>query len=173
MSVDTRDPKAAEALVAACEGSVAVESHGQSVVVLNLDHWHDAAVQLRDAFEYALAVDITAVDHLLDHDRWIPQGIVATRFEIVANFLSLTRNTRIRLIAQIGEENPTVASIADVFPGLHNPEREIFDLLGVHFDGHTEMTRILMPDEWIGAPLRKDAPGARIPVTFKGDGGAR
>ena len=46
-------------------------------------------------------------------------------------------------------------------------------LLGVHFDGHTEMTRILMPDEWIGAPLRKDAPGARIPVTFKGDGGAR
>lgn len=173
MSVDTRDTHAADALVAAYDGSRAVESHGQTVVAIPVDHWHEAARTLRDDFEYALAADITAVDHLLDQDRWLPEGAQGSRFEIVANFLSLTRNTRIRLIAQLGDADPSVASLVDLYPGLRNPEREVFDLLGVHFAGHPELTRILMPDEWVGAPLRKDAAAARIPVSFKGNGGAQ
>ena len=173
MSVDTRDPHAADALVAALEGSSTVESHEQTVVIVPGAQWHEAARLLRDEFEYALAADITAVDHLLDQDRWVPEGVHATRFEIVANFLSLTRNTRIRVIAEIGDADPSVASLVDLFPGLTNPEREVFDLLGVNFEGHPELTRILMPDEWVGAPLRKDAAGARIPVTFKGNGGVQ
>ena len=72
-------------------------------------------------------------------------------------------------ISQVPEGDPSVASLVDLYPGVGFPEREVFDLFGIRFEGHPDLTRILMPDDWVGFPLRKDDAPARVPVTFKGD----
>jgi len=162
------DPVAA-ALVDKFPGAVAVESHGQSVVYVDRAVWHDVAAYLRADERFTQCVDVTAVDHSADVDRVDISGIAPERFEVVANFLSHPRNVRIRVICEVPESDPHVASIADEYPGVNFPERETFDMLGIVFDGHPDLARILMPDDWDGHPLRKDDHPARIPVTFKGD----
>jgi NADH-quinone oxidoreductase subunit C len=95
--------------------------------------------------------------------------VTTERFEVVANFLSHPRNRRIRLICEVPESEPTVPSLTGVYPGAGFPEREAYDMFGIVFEGHPDLTRILMPDDWNGFPLRKDDAPARVPVTFKGD----
>ncbi len=149
--------------------AIAADSHGQSVIHVARERWHALAASLRDDERFTQCVDVTAVDHLADAVRALPLGVDAARFEVVANFLSHPRNRRVRVIAQIPADDPAVDSITDLYPGVNFAEREVFDLFGIRFDGHPDLTRILMPDDWIGHPLRKDAASARIPVTFKGD----
>jgi NADH-quinone oxidoreductase subunit C len=159
----------AAALVERFEGSVFVESHGQPVVYVDRAVFAEVATFLRDEQQFTMLADVTAVDHLLDGARYTPGGVVLERFEVVANYLSHTRNRRIRVICQLPEADATVPSLTPVYPGANFPERETFDLYGITFDGHPDLTRILMPDDWEGHPLRKDFPPARVPVTFKGD----
>jgi len=159
----------AAAVVDRFPGSVFVDSHGQSVVYVERAAWHDVAAHLRDEQQCTQCVDVTAVDHLVDETRSVPTGVGAERFELVASFLSHPRNRRIRTICQVAAENPEVESLADLYPGLAFAEREVYDMFGITFTGHPELTRILMPDDWVGYPLRKDDAPARVPVTFKGD----
>jgi NADH:ubiquinone oxidoreductase subunit C len=154
-------------------GTVFVESHGQAVVYVERERWHDVAALLRDEQRFTQCMDVTAVDHLVDEARVVPAGVAAERFEVVANFLSHPRNRRIRVIVEVPLDDPTVASLADLYPGLAFAEREVYDLLGIIFGGHPDLTRILLPDDWDGHPLRKDDAPARVPVTFKGDPGPR
>jgi NADH-quinone oxidoreductase subunit C len=163
------DDEVAGALLDRFEGSIFFASHGQSVVYLERAQLAEGARYLRDDEQFTMCVDVTAVDHLADGVRHAPAGIVPERFEVVANFLSHTRNRRIRIVCQVPDSDPTVPSLTGVYPGTDFPEREVFDLLGIRFDGHPDLTRILMPDDWVGHPLRKDDPSARVPVTFKGD----
>ena len=149
--------------------SVFSDSHGQAVVYVSRTSWADVAGFLRDDQGFAMCVDVTAVDHLLDGVRHCPPGVVQERFEVVANFLAPARNRRIRTICEVPTGEPSVPSLTGVYPGANFPEREVFDLFGVVFEGHPDLTRILMPDEWEGYPLRKDDAPARVPVTFKGD----
>ncbi len=128
---------------------------------------------LRDDEQFTSCLDVTAVDHLADAERPAVAGVAPERFEVVANYLSHHRNRRIRLIAQVPASDPTVASLTALYPGTNFAEREVFDLFGIVFDGHPDLTRILMPDDWVGHPLRKDDAAARVPVTFKGDPGPR
>src|SRR5262249_10579676 len=116
-----------------------------------------------------MCVDVTAVDHLLDAERACPDGVQAERFEVVANFLAHARNRRIRLICEVPLGDTVVPSLTPLYPGANFAEREVYDLFGITFDGHPDLTRILMPDDWEGYPLRKDDAPARVPVTFKGD----
>lgn len=162
------DPVAA-AVVDRFPGSVAVESHGQWVVYVDRAALHDVTVFLRDSERFTQCADVTAVDHSADVERVEIPGVAPERFEVVVNLLSHPRNARIRLICEVPEADPTVPSITPVFAGASFPEREVFDMFGVVFDGHPDLTRILMPDDWDGHPLRKDDHLARIPVTFKGD----
>jgi NADH-quinone oxidoreductase subunit C len=159
----------AAAVVAQFPDGVFVDSHGQAVVHVSRDQWHDVAAFLRDEQQFTQCVDVTAVDQLVAPARAVPDGVDAERFEMVANFLSHVRNRRIRVIAQVPIDDPTIASITDLYPGVNFAERETYDLFGVEFTGHPDLTRILMPDDWLGHPLRKDDAPARVPVTFKGD----
>jgi len=163
----------AAGLVAKFDGAVAHESHGQAVVYLDAAHWHDAAMLLRDEQQFTQCVDVTAVDHLTSQARPLPPGVEAQRFEVVANFLSHARNRRVRVIAQLPAAAPEVASLTDVYIGVDFAEREAYDLMGITFTGHHDLTRIQMPDDWVGHPLRKDDASARVPVTFKGTPDAR
>ena len=166
------DPVAA-AVVERFPGSVPVDSLGQSVVHVPRAAWRDVVAYLRTEERFTQCSDVTAVDHLLDAERVVADGVAPERFEVVANFLSHPRNRRIRCIAQVPVTDPTIASIVPEFPGAGFPEREVYDLLGIVFEGHPDLTRILMPDDWEGHPLRKDDVDARIPVTFKSDPGPR
>jgi NADH:ubiquinone oxidoreductase subunit C len=159
----------AAALVAQFPDGVFVESHGQAVVYVPRDQWHDVAAFLLDEQQFTQCLDVTGVDHLVSPTRPTPDGVTAERFEVVANFLSHVRNRRVRVIAQVPVDEPSVASIADLYPGVNFAERETYDLFGVEFTGHPDLVRILMPDDWVGFPLRKDDAPARVPVTFKGD----
>ena len=84
------------------------------------------------------------------------------------NLLSISRRERLRLRVQVPADDCTVPSLYDIHPGAEAHERETFDLMGISFEGHPDLTRILMPEDWIGHPLRKDYDTGRIPVQFKG-----
>jgi NADH-quinone oxidoreductase subunit C len=80
------------------------------------------------------------------------------RFELNYHLLSLDRKERLRLRVRLPGAEPVVASVTSVWPTANWHEREAFDLFGIRFEGHPDLTRILMPDEWEGYPLRKDYP---------------
>ncbi len=163
----------AAAVLVRFPGTVGADSHGQAVVFVAREQWHDVAAFLRDEQQFTQCLDVCGVDHLVDAARAVPPGVVPERFEVVANLLSHPRNRRIRMITQVPVGAPEVASIADLYPGIAFGERETYDLFGINFAGHADLTRILMPDDWVGHPLRKDDAPARVPVTFKEDPGPR
>jgi NADH-quinone oxidoreductase subunit C len=167
------DDELAAAILERFPGAIVAESHGQIVVYVGPEEWHDLALLLRDEQRFTQCVDVTAVDHLVDAERWVPAGVAPERFEVAANFLSHPRNRRVRVICEVSPDQPEIASIVDVYPGTAFAEREVFDLFGINFPGHDGLARILMPDDWIGHPLRKDDSPARVPVTFKEDPGPR
>jgi NADH-quinone oxidoreductase subunit C len=80
------------------------------------------------------------------------------RFELNYHLLSLDRKERLRLRVRLPGAEPVVASVTPVWPTANWHEREAFDLFGIRFEGHPDLTRILMPDDWEGYPLRKDYP---------------
>jgi NADH-quinone oxidoreductase subunit C len=91
----------------------------------------------------------------------------AERFEVAVNLTNLRDAQRIRVRVQVPGDDPTIASLYDLYPGTEAMEREAYDLMGVVFTGHPDLTRILLPEEWVGHPLRKDESTGRIPVQFK------
>ena len=103
-----------------------------------------------------MCVDVTAVDYLAHPDRALPDGVVAERFEVVVNMLDITAGRRIRLRVQVPDDDATLPTLFDLHPGTEAMEREVYDMFGITFTDHPDMTRILMPEDWEGHPLRKD-----------------
>ena len=105
---------------------------------------------LRDApdcrFNYLS--DVTALDHYPNEPR----------FEVVYHLYSIETNQILRLKVRLPADDPRVNSVVPVWPGANAFEREVYDLFGVHFEGHPDLRRIVMPEEWEGYPLRKDYP---------------
>jgi NADH:ubiquinone oxidoreductase subunit C len=163
----------AAAVVDKFPGTVFHDSHGQPVVHVDREGWLDLGRFLHDEQQFTQCMDVTAVDHLVDAARFLPDGVTGERFEVVANYLSHPRNRRLRAIAQVPAADTQIASLTELYPGVDFAEREVFDLYGIEFAGHPDLTRILMPDDWVGHPLRKDDAPARVPVTFKEDPGPR
>ena len=81
--------------------------------------------------------------------------------------ISHATGERVRLRTQVPDSDPVVPSLFDLFPGTEAMEREAWDLVGVAFSGHPDPTRILMPEDWEGHPLRRDVAIGRIPVQFR------
>ena len=153
-------------VVADMPGVVAHESLGQRVLFVATSAYLDVVTRLyREGF--TMCVDLTAVDYLSHPGRSLPAGVVGERFEVVVNLLSVAQRERVRLRVQVADGG-SVASLFDVHPSTEAMEREVFDMFGVRFDGHPDLTRILMPEDWDGHPLRKDYAQGRIPVQFKG-----
>jgi NADH-quinone oxidoreductase subunit C len=136
------------------------------------DTYHRMVTALRDG-GFELCADLCAVDYLVHPGRTLPEGVTPERFEIVVNLLSLSMRQRVRIRVQIPESDPSLDSIVDVYPGADFMEREAYDLMGIVFTGHPDMTRILMPEDWEGHPLRKDYGVGRVPVQFKEAPGPR
>jgi len=149
---DLAVPAFLEALQAALPGAVAQLSYfvGDWTVIAAPGRLHDLAAHLRDAegarFDYCS--DATAVD-------WL--GRPGPRFDLVYSLYSTSLRHRVRLKARVddGEASPSLAAL---WPAVNWLEREIFDMFGVRFEGHPDLRRILMPDEWQGHPQRKDYP---------------
>jgi NADH-quinone oxidoreductase subunit C len=80
------------------------------------------------------------------------------RFELNYHLVSITRRERVRLKVRMEGASPVVETVSNVWPTANWHEREIFDLFGVRFEGHPDLRRILMPEDWEGHPLRKDYP---------------
>jgi NADH-quinone oxidoreductase subunit C len=136
------------------------------------EQYFDLVASLKND-DFEMCVDVCAVDYLDHADRWLPEGVVATRFEVVTNLLSLSKKQRVRVRVQAGDDRPEVDSLFSLYPGTEAMEREAFDLLGVLFLNHPDMTRILMPEDWEGHPLRKDYGVGKVPVQFKETPGPR
>jgi NADH-quinone oxidoreductase subunit C len=133
------------------------ESHGQDVARVSNEDWQPFARAARDA-GFEVCVDVTAVD-------WMRQR--TERFEVVANLLSMSHGLRLRMITPVPRSEPNIASLTPIWPGAGFAEREAYDMFGIRFEGHPDLTRILMPDDWEGHPLRKDFGVGSVPVQFK------
>jgi NADH-quinone oxidoreductase subunit C len=106
------------------------------------------AVQAIKQAGYNFLEDVTAVD-------WYPSE---PRFQITYHILSMSLKQRVRLAVRLDSDSASLDSITSVWPSANFYEREIFDLFGVHFGGHPNLRRIMMPEDWNGHPLRKDYP---------------
>ena len=150
-------------------GALLSEARGQTVLHPPVEGLDRFVLELRDEHGFNVCVDVTAVDYLTHAGRReLPAGVEPERFELVVGLLSHTKRERIRLRVQVPEGDPRVPSLFDVHPGTEALEREVYDMYGITFEGHPDLTRILMPEDWIGHPLRKDYAIGRIPVQFKG-----
>jgi NADH/F420H2 dehydrogenase subunit C len=151
------DNEVLRSLFEAFEDVIWQTSLGQDVASVPNERWLDFAEAAKGS-GFEVCVDVTAVD-------WMRQR--PDRFEIVANLLSMQHRLRLRMITTAPRQDPVVASLVPVWPGVNFPEREVYDMFGITFEGHPDLTRILMPDEWEGHPLRKDFGVGAVPVQFK------
>lgn len=128
------------------------------VVTVPAEKLIDVLTVLRDTFGFAMLTDLSGVD-------WLPRN---PRYDVNYHLLSLESGDRLRVKVQLADADELhVPSATGVYPGANWHEREVFDFFGVVFDGHPQLTRILMPDEWVGHPLRKDYPVGGVPVEFR------
>lgn len=133
----------------------------QVSVHLKKDRVHDICSYLHDdpEMDFDYLVDLCGVDYL---------GKNTPRFEVVYNLYSIAKKHFIRLRVQVpdkiapdeetGVEEPSVRSVVSIWRGADWHERECFDLMGIRFEGHPDLRRILLPEDWVGHPLRKDYP---------------
>lgn len=173
MSEDTTEEQsepgeAAETAPPTRHGAVVTWSRDQEVLHPSRETYVAVMKALLDE-GFTLCSDLTAVDYLLVPDRQPAPTVAPERFEVVVNLTSLTSRDRIRVRVQVPESDARLASLFDLWPGTEAMEREVFDMFGIAFEGHPDLTRILMPEDWDGHPLRKDYAMGRIPVQFSGD----
>ena len=144
-----------------------VETFGQQVLHPKVEELIDLVTELKQE-GFNMVVDLTAVDYSSFPTRTdLPENVKPERFEVVVSMINHQTRERVRLRVQIQEGNPVVPSLFDLYPGTESMEREVFDMFGINFSDHPDLTRILMPEDWVGHPLRKDFSVGQIPVQFK------
>jgi NADH-quinone oxidoreductase subunit C len=127
-----------------------IEFRGETTVIVPLERLVRTAEYLatEPSLRFSFLSDITTVDRYP----------IEPRFEVNYHLLSIERRERLRLKVRVPGSEPVVPSVTPVWPTANWHEREIFDLFGIRFEGHPDLRRILMPEEWEGYPLRKDYP---------------
>jgi NADH-quinone oxidoreductase subunit C len=144
---------------AAIEKSVVYR--GELTLFIARENLVDVAKILRDdpALRFELCLGVSGVHFPEESGR---------ELHSVVPLLSITHNRRIRLETTAPDADPHIPSLYPVYPAVDWHERETYDMFGIIYDGHPSLTRILMPDDWLGHPQRKDYPLGGIPVEFKG-----
>ena len=136
-----------------------IEFRGETTIVVPRELLRETAEFCRTDLGFNFLADATSLDRFPAEPR----------FELSYHLTSIPNKTKIRLRTRVSGADPTVDSMVPVWPGADWLEREIFDLMGIRFNGHPDLRRILLPDDWEGHPLRRDYPteGFRdIPQTF-------
>lgn len=123
------------------------------------EHLVTVAQALRDELRFELCLGVSGVHYPDDTDR---------ELHAVYPLMSITHNRRIRVEVSAPDADPHVPSLYSVYPTTDWHERETYDFFGIIFDGHPALTRIEMPDDWVGHPQRKDYPLGGIPVEYHG-----
>ncbi|MDP9408822.1 MAG: NADH-quinone oxidoreductase subunit C [Actinomycetota bacterium] len=120
----------------------------------------EVAQRLRDTPElrFEFLASLSGVDYPEDPER----------FHVVYHLMSYTYRRRLRLEVALPADRPRVPSVYSVYPTSDWQERETWDFFGIVFDGHPGLTRMMMPDDWVGHPQRKDYPLGGVPVEYKG-----
>jgi NADH-quinone oxidoreductase subunit C len=138
-----------------------VVDRGELTLHVKPERITEVCQSLRDdpALRFELCSSVSGVDYL---------GGDVKRLHAVYHLTSMTYRRRIRLEAAVPAENPHLPSVTSVYPTADWQEREAYDMFGIIFDGHPNLTRILMPDDWEGFPQRKDYPLGGVPVEYKG-----
>ena len=132
-------------------GVTASEFRGQTRVVVKAADLFAVLESLKNDFAFDLMVDITCVDYLQYRDA-------TDRFGLVYLLANTQTAERITVRVMLNEPELTVASAAPLWEGANWLEREVFDMFGIRFDGHPDLRRILLPEEFTAHPLRKDYP---------------
>ncbi len=127
---------------------------GQVGVMLKKEMIKDVCLFLRD--EPTIKMDHLADLTAVDFSRY--PGDTGPRFEVVYNLISTAHRHRIRLKVRVPEEDPRIDSVAAIWHTANWHEREAYDLMGIRFDSHPDLRRILLPEDWEGHPLRKEYP---------------
>ena len=135
-------------------------SAGDSWITVEAANIRDALSSLRGQ-GYTLLVFLTCVDHLADASREWP-----ARYELLYQLRNLDTREQVRVRTFIDGDPPHIDSVHDLFPPANWDERETYDFFGVIFENHPDLTRILMPDDWVGYPLRRDYPVGGEVVEF-------
>ncbi len=139
----------------------AVVFRGEMTLHVRREHLLQVATDLRNEPElrFEMCLGVNGVHY--------PQN---TGRELHASYplLSITHNRRVRLEVSVPESDPHIPSLVGIYPTNDWHERETYDFFGIQFDGHPSLTRIQMPDDWVGHPQRKDYPLGGIPVEYKG-----
>jgi NADH-quinone oxidoreductase subunit C len=149
-----------EAAVATIEkrcNAAVQEFRGEITLLVNPEFHLEAARTLRDEFEFNMLLDETAVDYFPQENP---------RFHIIYHLYSISQNLVLRVRVPLDGSQPSVQTLESVYPNANWKEREIWDMFGIRFEGHSDMRRILMPDDWEGYPLRKDYPLGYEEVEF-------
>ena len=133
--------------------AISVPADGIPTVRVPLTGLPSAVERVRGELKHSRFVDVTAVDRLTREER----------FELVYLFYSMEQHTWLRLKTCTDGEAP---SITPMVPGANWYERELYDLFGIGFEGHPELRRIMLPDDWRGHPLRRTEPLGSEPVDF-------
>ncbi len=127
-----------------------IQFRDETTIVVPRELLRATAARCREhaALQFNLLTDATCVDRYP----------VEPRFEMNYHLVSIPRSDKLRLRVRLSGSDPSVDSLVPVWPGANWLEREVFDLFGVRFNGHTDLRRILLPDDWEGHPLRRDYP---------------
>ncbi len=116
-----------------------------------------------------------AGDHVIERQSsttgWPEHRVSRERGVIEVNYIvrSLSRNHFFRIVVGVDDEEPKLPSVTSIYPTANFLEREVYDMFGVEFEGHPNLVRILMPDDWLGHPHRKDYPLGGVDVEYKND----
>lgn len=137
------------------------EFRGEATLMVTPEQIVDVCAALRDNFAFEMLLDETAVDY------W-PQE--TPRFHVVYHIYSFSQNIIINLRVPLDGNDPHLPTIEGVYPNANWYEREVWDLFGIRYDGHSDMRRIMMPHDWQGHPLRKDYPLGYEEVRFTFNG---